>query len=409
MHKYWFIGHKLLGINLTKRKGAMKIRAKRIYTNNGIIDGFIIVSGGIIQDIASGNVEGEDYSDCMIIPGIIDTHNHGAMGYTLVGKCDNKREEILGFLKGVAAQGVTSVFPTPSLDYFEDIVNISDENHGGADIVGIHSEGPYLSRVGENGVAEEPEVVDIRVIQKMIDDGQGLLKLVAIAPELPNAQEAIDLLVKNGIRVAYAHSDMNYKEAYYAFNHGLTVATHTANVMSGIHHREMGGLGACLLHPGVECELIPDGLHVSTEMMELMFKVKPYDRWILVSDTTSTSGAPKGRYRFGKHIVVVDDNGFAKTETGRLMGSTQPVLYGMKVLHNELGIPLEIISQMASSNPAKVYGIDDRKGVLAKGKDADFIVIDDDFNLIATYVKGQKVYDSKEGKNYFNPNFEKLT
>lgn len=381
--------------------------SKQIYLKDKVLDGYLIVDdNGIIVKVDS-DYKGNDFadlSDYILIPGIIDTHNHGSHGYNLFGEVDNPEATIKGYLKGIASTGVTSVLPTAGIDFFESLSKVAKEHPKGAEIVGIHSEGPFLSRVGEKGIKEEPVPVDLNVIQSMIDKGDGLLKLVAIAPELPNAQAGIDLLVKNNIKVAFAHSYMNYSEAYEAFDNGVSIATHTANVMAGIHHREMGGLGACLLHADVDCELIADGLHVSTEMMELMFRVKDFDKWMLISDSISAAGAPVGRYKTGRFTVNIDEQGFAKTDTGRLMGSTKPVIFGMSVLSKQLNISLKDLVKMSSFNPAKVYGLKN-KGSIAVKKDADFVAIDEKFNVIKTFVKGVEVYSNDSDEKLFNPDY----
>ena len=387
----------------------MIIKAKKIYCEDGIKSGYLVVKEGKIKGFSNEDQQAEiiDYSDYTIIPGIFDTHNHGTMGYSLMGSTDSDtKTEIHGYLKGLAAQGVTSIFPTADYHIFKDIVTVAVEQPRGAKIVGIHSEGPYLSRVGEKGVDNGHPDVDMDQVKKMVEDSKGTLKLVAIAPEIKGSDEAIKYLTSKGVKVAFAHSDCNYAQANEAFSKGITVATHTANVMSGIHHRNMGGLGACLLNENVDCEVICDCLHVSAEMLEIMFRVKDYSRFMMISDCTPTSGAPVGRYDFGLFGPVnVSEEGFCLTDTGRLAGSTKPVIYGIKCLVEKLHIPLETVTKMASLNPCRVYGLAETKGSIKVGKDADFVVIDNDFNVIATYVEGKKVYDNKTDLEIFNKEY----
>ena len=388
----------------------MIIRSKRIYTDNGLVDGYLVVEEGKIKDICDKTAEltaDFDVLDNMIIPGILDTHNHGSMGYSLMNKGEGAEDEIKGYLKGVASQGVTNVFPTAAVEIIKDVAKVAKEENDGATIVGIHSEGPYLNRVGEKGIHTGYPDVDMEFVKKMVVDGDGMLRLVAVAPEIPGIDEAIKYFTDNGIRVAYAHSDNNYAEALESFKKGVSVATHTSNVMSGIHHRNMGGLGACLLDEDLWCEVICDGLHVAPEMLKLMFKVKPYEKWMMISDNAPIAGAPIGRYSFGWLDVNVDEQGFCLSDTGRLCGSTKPVLYGMGVLHNVLGIPMETIVEMASLNPCKAYGFDKEKGSLTVGKDADFVVITDDYKALYTYCNGRKVYDYEVDTDVFNPEFIK--
>ena len=233
-----------------------------------------------------------------------------------------------------------------------------------------------------------------------------MLKLVALAPEIPGTDQVIDYLTALNIRVAFAHSNDNYAEAQAAFASGVSVSTHTANVMSGIHHRNMGGLGACLLNDEVWCEVIGDGFHVCDEMLRIMFRVKTWDKFMMISDCASISGAPVGRYNMmGFLPVIIDEAGFCLSDTGRLCGSTKPVLYDIGHLVQALGLPLETVIKMASLNPAKCYGFDKQKGSLAVGKDADFVIIDDDYRALATYSEGRKVYDSEVDTAVFNPAF----
>ena len=164
----------------------------------------------------------------------------------------------------------------------------------------------------------------------MVEKANGKLKLVALAAELPLASEAIKYLTDQGVRVSLAHTNCMYDEAKKAFKEGITVTTHTANVMTGIHHRNMGTLGAALLDDDVYNEVICDGKHVSNEMLEIMFRIKrdPYNKFMMVSDCSNLSGAPEGKYMMMKDFpeVNVTKDGYCLSDTGRLCGSTMPVL-----------------------------------------------------------------------------------
>ena len=390
----------------------MIIHSNAIYTVNGRQDGYLTIEDGQFTGFTSeydGPVD-IDYGSHRIIPGIFDTHNHGTCGYSMMGGSDLSEEEkqyhVKGYLKGLASQGVTTIFPTAGLDMIKTVADMAKQQQDGATIVGIHSEGPWLNRVGEKGIKTGWPEVSLDTARKMVEDGQGLLKLVAIAPEIPGTNEIIRYFKNNGVTIAYAHSDMNYEEATEAFKQGITVATHTGNVMSGLHHRNMGGLGACLLNDNMQYEVICDGLHIGLPMLKLYFMVRPYDKFMMISDCTPFSGAPAGHYDSmgGMDMAInVGEDGFVLSDTGRLMGSSQPVLYGIGNLVNKLDIPLETVVKMASLNPARFYGYTN-KGSIEVGKDADFVVISDDYKAIATYANGRKVYDQSEGK-IFNPHF----
>jgi N-acetylglucosamine-6-phosphate deacetylase len=389
-------------------------KSSRILSEAGMKNGYLIVDGAKITSFAT-EIENMDVVDCgndRILPGIFDTHNHGAFGYSLmgVGDPDEARRNIKGYLKGIASQGVTSILPTADIHLFQAIAQVAQEKDvAGAKILGIHSEGPWLNRVGEKGIKTGFPLVDMEVAKKMVKDTDGLLKLVALAPEIPGIDTVKDYFLSQGIAIAFAHSDANYMEAKQAFEHGITVSTHTGNVMTGLHHRDIGGLGAALTCPDVMCEIICDGRHVSLEMLDLYFRIKNYDKFMMVSDCTPLSGAPLGRYHlFGDMNVTITPEGFCLSDTGRLMGSTMPVIYGMKNLVEINHVPLEIVSQMASLNPMKKYGFAASKGSLVEGKDADFIIIDDAYTIIKTIVEGKVVYDASVDNDLFNPEFLRI-
>ena len=372
----------------------MKIYSDNIYTRYGKKAATLVFDDKIVDYSDDRNVD-IDAKDLLVIPGIIDTHNHGYGGHDLMlAKDEDKTKIIKGFLKAVASCGVTGCFLTADESYFKDIAKVAKSDHLGSNILGIHSEGPYLNRTGENGIKEEAPKVDIDHIKKMVKDADGLLKLMGIAPELPHADEAIAYLKSEGIKVAMAHTDIDYDGAIRAFSKGISVVTHTANVMTGIHHRHMGALGAALLSDDVDNELIADGLHVSNEMIEIMFRIKrnAYERFMLVSDNIALAGMPKGEYDLeGLFKVTIDDEGFIKTDTGRLFGSSMPIIKGMKNLYENLHIDIEDLIKMSSTNASRVYGLG-RKGSIDIGNDSDLVVVDRDFNVIYTIVAGKVVY-----------------
>ena len=390
----------------------MFVRSHRIVTDQGIVDGILNLDEGRIVDILPPTARVAitvDAGNHRILPGIIDTHNHGTMGYGLMGEQADPEAAVRGYLKGLASQGVTACLPTADFGLFEAIVKVAQTSVDGAKPIGIHSEGPYLNRVGEKGIDTGHPDIDLKHVQAMIDTAQGMLKLVAIAPEIPGAREAIELLTSQGVRCAFAHSNALYQETLESFQWGITVTTHTANVMAGIHHRRMGGLGACLLNDEVYNELICDGLHVANEMIELMLRVKknPFDKFMMVSDNVPMAGAPIGRYHLsGMFDVNIDEKGYCLSDTGRLCGSTLPVIRGIRNLAENLRLPLTEIVKMSSRNPAQVYGAP-QKGRLAAGMDADFIIIDEDYQVLKTFREGRCVYDAEKDTDLFNPDFLK--
>lgn len=392
----------------------MILYCDRIYMEDGMKKGFLEIEKGKFKafyDEHSSVKADQDWTGYRIIPGIIDTHNHGGFGFNMMdGKQVPTDAEIEGYLKGLASQGVTGIFPTTSnIETIRKLAEWTKQPVNGAKILGIHSEGPWGARVGEKGVNTGYPAVDLEVARKMVEAGNGKLKLVDIAPEVPGAIEAIDYFVKQGVKVGAYHTNANYEEANRGIDAGITVATHLGNVMTGLHHRDIGTLGACLLRPEVDCEIICDGMHVSLEMIKVYFKVKDFSRFMMISDNVQYAGLPVGKYRgmtedptSDRKTIYINEEGFVLSETGRLSGSSKPVLYGIQNLVEKLSIPMETVITMSGLNPAKKYGFADQKGSIQLGKDADFVVLDDQYQVMETYCEGQQVYNHEEGGSLVN-------
>lgn len=406
----------------------MRLYSRRVSVPGGCFAGTVTVEDGKITAFECGPRPDDavDYGDQRIIPGIFDTHNHGTQGFDLMQEgvpAEGRRKTMLGYLRGLASQGTTSVFPTLGCrDYdltgLRVLSEISKEQQAHPDgevsmrstIRGIHSEGPWLSRVGEKGVRTPWPEVGVSHACDMVEAGNGLLRLVALAPEIEGIGEVIDYFVSAGVTVAAAHSDNDYVGAQAGYARGVSVATHTGNVMTDMHHRNVGGLGAALLNNDVTCEVICDGLHICNEMLRIYFRVKDFSKFEMISDCTAFSGAPAGGYasKFpGVNGMRVTEEGFVLTDTGRLMGSSQPVLFGIGNLVDHVGVPLERCLEMACLNPARTYGLEDRIGSIEPGKDADLVVISDDWRAQVTYVRGHKVFDRSEDADVFNDEFLK--
>ncbi len=393
----------------------MRIHSNRIYTADGCKAGVLVVEEGkFVSFLENETACDVDYGNNRIIPGIFDTHNHGTCGYDPTGDGIDNPEEIKrhvrGYLKGLASQGTVNIFPTVmGTQGVKEIYEVSLEENDGAKILGIHSEGPWLNRTGENGIKTGWPETDLNVAKKMVEDSNGTMKLVALATEIPGIDPIIEYFLDNGVTLAAAHSDNKFKDANKGYDKGLSVSTHTGNVMTGLHHRDIGGLGAALTRDDVMCEVICDGMHVCNDMLGLYFKIKDYSKFMMISDCTPLSGSKPGKYNaYGFELNVTDD-GFVLTDTGRLMGSSQPVLFGIGNLVNNVGVPIEEALKMACLNPAIKYGYADTKGTIEAGKDADFCVISDDYKALNTYSCGREVYNrEKDGVVFNTPYIEKL-
>lgn len=379
----------------------MIIHSTRIYLEDGCKSGFLeIEDRKIVKFYPEGSdVKADiDYGNNRIIPGIFDTHNHGGFGYDLINQTTT--EDILKYLKCQASFGVVNVLTSTSgLINIDLLANEAGKDQDGARILGIHAEGPWGARVGEKGVNTGYAKVDMEYAKKMVEDGKGYLKLADVAPEVEGGLDAIRYFVSQGVYAGMYHTNANYEEACAGIDAGATNATHLGNVMTGIHHRDVGTLGACLLRDEVDCEMICDGLHISLPMIQLYLKAKNHDQLFMISDNVAYAGIPTGRYRGSfdakgdRAFINVTDEGFVLSDTGRLSGSAKPVLYGIYNLVEKLGVPMEECCKFFSYNPIRKYSDPSRKGSLKEGKDADFVVISDDYQAIATYSEGRKVYD----------------
>ena len=351
-----------------------------------------------------------DYGNNRVMAGICDTHNHGTYGYSLDDRCNEDKvaikQNIRHYLKALTYEGVTSGLPTVT-DTIAELTEVVEEGFDGIRVLGIHSEGPYLNRVGEGGRPEPHPPVNLEFVQKMVDDSKGLLKLVAISPEIENSDKACEYLISRGVRIAYAHSDCKSKEAKNALKRGYTVSTHTANVMVGLHHRDIGGLGVMLTDPNIQCEFISDGLHVSMDFIDIMFRIKDKSKFMMVSDSVSLAGIAPGRYDTGWVTPLnVSKEGFVRDDDGRLMGSSKSVLYEWGIFVEKLHLPITEVSKLCSLNACEFYGFGHSKGSIEIGKDADLVVISDDYEALATYVEGSLIFDRKIETPIFNPNFK---
>ena len=284
----------------------MKIYSERIYVPEGEIRGTITIENGKITAVEKDikDKDAVDYGSLRVIPGIFDTHNHGTCGFDPANgaKAESSiaKEQIRGYLKGLASQGVTSIFPTVmECDALKNVAEVAEEKEvAGAEILGIHSEGPWLNRVGEKGIRTGWPEISVEKAKEMVEAANGWLKLVAIAPEIPGAYDVIEYFLSQGVTVAAAHSDNNYQQAMDGYSHGISVATHLGNVMTDIHHRDVGGIGAGLLNDSVMCEMICDGMHNCNEMLQIYLKVKDHDMLEMISDCTPLSGYWKTAWFF---------------------------------------------------------------------------------------------------------------
>jgi N-acetylglucosamine-6-phosphate deacetylase len=343
-----------------------------------------------------------DAAERIVVPGFIDTHIHGRDGSYFGEDPENSAE----LCRNIANTGVTSLLPTlaslfPTQDTLEIILSRIEtlrqamkRGTGGAEILGIHMEGPYLSSAdtarGSQLVANlrEPSVGELH---QMVEAAEGTIRKMSIAPELPGALDMIREMIKLNIVPCAAHSTATYEQAMESVQAGLCCATHVFNGMIPLHHRKPGLLGAVLTCDELHAELIADGQHVSEVAMKILVRCKGVDRIHLITDNTSWAGMPNGTYEDGDRTIVKEDERVYAVN-GTLVGSVAAMNFCVSNVIRSLGLSLSEAVQMASLNPAVLIGMEDRKGSLAPGKDADLVVLNDDLEVVMTMVKGEEIY-----------------
>lgn len=387
----------------------------RIYPVDGPpFSGYIKTSGGVIVEMGEGAPEPDlrvmDVGDHIIIPGLIDLHIHGSFGFDA-----GSPDAISALVRYLPRTGTTSFLPTigamPVNETERVIVHVSSlirkrnsdgsskdgNTFEGAEILGLHMEGPFLNPEKRGAMREECLLrPSVDLMARWLELGEGTINRVTIAPELEGAQDVISLLVDNGVTVAAGHTTVSYEEALDSISWGVSVATHAYNAMRRFHHREPGIIGAVLTDKRIWAELICDGIHVHPAAVLMVLACKGPERIHLVSDALAPAGLPPGTYSSLGHEVTVDEQGRAYLANGALAGSTGTLLEGVKNMLRWTGGSLEDILPMATINPALLAGVSVTKGSLAPGKDADLVVLDHEYNVVFSMVKGRVIENPGE-------------
>ena len=262
-----------------------------------------------------------------------------------------------------------------------------------AEMIGIHLEGPFINPT-QKGAQPERHIhsPDITLFDEWQEAAKGLIRIVTFAPELDKDHVFLQELTKRGVIGSMGHTDATYEEATYAIGEGVTHATHLFNGMKGLHHREPGVVGAALLDENVHVELIPDGLHFHPDLLKMVVKMKGIDKMIVISDGIRAKGMPDGEYDLGGSTVVVRKGKCTLQDGASLAGSIVTMNKARMNMAEWLGLTLWEQARITSLNQAKRLGVDNRKGSLAVGKDADVFVVDEDGEVGMTICKGIIAY-----------------
>ena len=365
----------------------------------GIVKKTIKVEDGKIAKICDcENVEGLTVLDdnLIVVPGFIDKHIHGANNSD--GMYDTL-EDAINISKIVASEGVSSYLITTMTQTKENIAKalknarnyIEQYNYQGAKPVGIHLEGPFISKKYKGAQVETCIVpCDVETFKYYQEVSGNNIKQVTLAYE-EEGKALVNYLRDTNVVASLGHTDATCEQSLEGVKEGATSFTHTYNAMKPLHHREAGTVGAALLADEAYCEMICDLIHLSKYAIKVLYKAKGKDKLIAITDGIEARHLPDGEYQLGGQPVFVK-NGEARLADGTLAGSTLFMNVGLRNIMNVLELSMEDTIDMATKNPALNLGIYDTKGSIKEGKDADFTVIDKDFNVYMTVSEGHVIY-----------------
>ncbi len=344
------------------------------------------------DDPAYADLPVMDATDLVLSPGLIDLHIHGSGGADVMSASLSDLETLS---MTIAQRGTTAFLGTTLAADWADIYRALDTVRSamevglpGAQVLGAHLEGPYLNPVKKGAHLERyldtPKVAHIEAYTDVI-------RYMTLAPELPGAMDFIAHMTKNhpDIVLSMGHSGATYEEAVAAVDAGIRSTTHLFNAMTGLHHRDPGMVGAAL-DTDVNVEVIADGVHVHEGALRLAYKVKGPDQITLITDAMEAACLKCGQYVLGDQDVTVDETS-VRLADGTLAGSILTLDAGVRKMM-ALGVPRDQALAMATSVPAKLLGIENKRGTMRTGSRADFVVFDKEMNVVQTLVAGRSVY-----------------
>lgn len=391
----------------------IKIYNGRIITPYRIIpNGTILITGDTIIAIAEGDASFDDAIEIdakenYVSPGFIDIHVHGGGGYDFM---DESEEAFLKIAQMHAKHGTTAMLPTTLTSEKEGLLHTLElyeqankKNTSGAQFIGMHLEGPYFA-LNQRG-AQDPKYIrdpDPAEYKEILQHSPSIKRWSA-APELKGAIEFGKYITSKGVLAAVAHTDAIYEEVLDAFENGYTLATHLYSAMSGVTRRNAfryaGVIESAYLLDEMDVEIIADGVHLPAPLLKLVYKIKGADRTALITDAMRAAGMPEGESVLGNlktGLKVIVEDGVAKLpDRTSFAGSVATADRLVRTMINLADVPLIEAVRMITKTPARIMKIDDKKGSLAEGKDADVLIFDEDINIKMTMINGKIIYEYK--------------
>ena len=358
------------------------------------------INDGKITDILPYGTKDadEDYGEKRILPGFIDVHTHGAYGFDTN---DAEPDGLRDWMNRIPEEGVTAILPTTVTQMPEvltkalaNVAAVVKDGYEGAEILGVHFEGPYLDM--EYKGAQPPEAIATAAVEqfkKYQDAAEGLIKYITMAPEHDKDFALTRYCRENGVVVSMGHSSATYEQAMLGIANGATSMTHVYNGMTPYHHRKPGLVGTAFRVRDIYGEIICDGCHSHLAALNNYFQAKGRDYGIMVSDSLRAKHCPPGgSYQLGGHDIEIGEDGLARLKgTDTIAGSTLNMNKGLQILVENALIPLDTAINSCTLNPARCLGVDDRKGRLVVGYDADIVVLEDNYDVVQTYCRGKRM------------------
>jgi len=365
-----------------------------IYDNPGKITDILIISGkiaGIEKNISADDALVIDAGEKICCPGFIDVHIQGAGGSDILDGTPEALKTISGTLAKLGTTsflGTTVVKPDEDNFHLRNANNFVNKDLPGANLLGYHLEGPFINKNKKGGL--DPRSIypsSPEALSEILEITKGNLRMMTIAPELPGNLNIIKKLVENNIVASFAHSEAGYEETREGFRYGIKHVTHIFNAMMPLNHRSPGPITAIFENDFVTAQIISDGHHLHPAVIKLIHKNIGSERCVCITDGVQGMGLPEGRYIYnGKDYE--SKNGAARYLDGTLIGSTTSLAEIALKFMKYTGCSFIDAVNSASLNPAKVLGIDDKKGRIKVGWDADIVLIDNDLKVKTTLVNG---------------------